>query len=171
MSDAEKPYDSKEDTLKHIGRVQDLVAHAERLLNSQAVRHDRSKLFDPEKGVFDRMTPLLKELKYGTPEYELALVDLGPALENHYAHNRHHPEHHEDGILGMDLLDLIEMLCDWKASTERMQAGTGNILKSIRYNRARFGYSSDTERIFINTAIRLGWYDGTADEALRELDS
>ena len=42
-----------------------------------------------------------------------------PGLQHHYRHNAHHPEHYEDGVAGMDLLDLVEMFCDWKAASER----------------------------------------------------
>ena len=31
----------------------------------------------------------------------------------HYAANRHHPEHYALGIDDMDLIDMIEMVCDW----------------------------------------------------------
>ena len=42
-------------------------------------------------------------------------------IEHHYAVNSHHPEHYEAGIAGMSLFDLIEMLVDWKAASERMR--------------------------------------------------
>ena len=33
--------------------------------------------------------------------------------------NRHHPEYYEDGIAGMTLVDLEEMLSDWEAASHR----------------------------------------------------
>lgn len=53
------------------------------------------------------------------------------------------------GILGMSLLDLIEMLCDWKAATLRHD--DGDIRKSIEINQKRFGYSDELKTIFLNT--------------------
>lgn len=50
----------------------------------------------------------------------------------------------------MTLLDLIEMLVDWKASSERHN--NGNILKSIEINGNRFGMSPQLIEIFENTA-------------------
>ena len=47
------------------------------------------------------------------------------------------------------MLDLIEMLCDWKASSERHN--TGDIEKSIEMNQERFGYSDELKSIFKNT--------------------
>jgi rubrerythrin len=53
------------------------------------------------------------------------------------------------GLNGMNLLDLIEMLMDWKAATERHN--NGDIFKSIEINQKRFGYSNELKQIFINT--------------------
>ena len=48
-----------------------------------------------------------------------------------------------------DLIDLIEMVCDWEAST--LRHNDGNILTSIDKNQDRFGYSSDMAGCFKNT--------------------
>jgi hypothetical protein len=84
---------------------------------------------------------------------------MKPALDNHYANNRHHPEHFgEAGILGMNLIDLLEMLLDWKASSGRHS--NGNIWRSIEINQRRFGYSDELKGILQNTirdlALGLG---------------
>lgn len=55
----------------------------------------------------------------------------------------------DKGLHGMSLLDLIEMLCDWKAATLRHD--NGDIRKSININQKRFGYSDELRRIFLNT--------------------
>jgi len=55
----------------------------------------------------------------------------------------------EKGILGMSLLDLVEMLCDWKAAT--LRHNDGDIRKSIEINQKRFGYSDELKAIFLNT--------------------
>ena len=143
-------YDSANDTLDHIGRVAELI---HKLCTDLVVRgsiHDISKLHPPEKDVFDRYTPLLKGTTYGSEEYKGYLDGMQPALKNHYAVNSHHPEHHENGIDDMDLLDLVEMLCDWKAASERH--GNGDIIRSIALNKKRFGMSDQLAKIFANTA-------------------
>ncbi len=79
-----------------------------------------------------------------------------PAIEHHNRHNAHHPEHHKDGIRGMNLLDLLEMLCDWKAAT--MRHGDGGIYTSLEINAERFGYSDELKKILLNTVkIIEGW--------------
>ncbi len=53
----------------------------------------------------------------------------------------------------MTLIDLIEMLVDWKAASERHN--DGNILKSIEKNSSRFNMGVQLCRIFENTAKEL----------------
>lgn len=122
-------------------------------LSNRAENHDNSKMEDPELKVFTEFTPRLKTAVFGSDEYKQFLKDMKPALDHHYAHNSHHPEHHKNGIRGMTLLDLVEMLCDWKASTERTK--DGDINKSIEYNKKRFEMSDDLVDIFKNTLSEL----------------
>ena len=103
--------------------------------------------------MFSEHTSKLQKLQYGSPEYQESLNALKPALEHHYARNRHHPEHHKNGIDDMTLQDLIEMFCDWKAASERQN--NGNILKSIETNGERFQMSEQLIRIFENTAREM----------------
>ena len=84
------------------------------------------------------------------------MAELGPALAHHYAANRHHPEHFANGVDGMNLFDVIEMLMDWKAATERMKDG-GNIRRSLTINTGRFHLSPQTAAILRNTIEYMGW--------------
>ena len=149
-------YDSRPDTEAHSSRVQELLGEVSSELDQRARRHDASKLEAPEKEAFDRATPKLSEMTYGSPEYRAALVELGPALEHHYAANDHHPEHHEHGIRDMDLIQLIEMLADWKAAGERHEDG-GDLERSIKHNAIRFHYDQTMVHMLMRTADRLGW--------------
>lgn len=147
-------YDSRPDTFEHIGEVQDRMHRVIHGLLRRAFAHDRSKLYPPELAVFDEYTPKLSQVAYGSSAYKLALEAMAPGLDHHYKVNRHHPEYHDDGIRGMSLLDLIEMLCDWEASTERHE--DGNVHASIEQNQSRFGYSDDLKAILHNTIHELG---------------
>lgn len=157
-----RQYDSRIDTLEHIARVNQLVTKAAWNLSQRAIDHDKSKLESPEKEAFDVATPKLAGLEYGSEEYKQSVRELGPALQHHFQNNRHHPEHYENGIRGMSLLDLIEMLCDWKVASERTNQRTDgqDYLKSsfadgLEYNQKRFGYSDELADIIYNTAIEL----------------
>ena len=147
-------YDSKADTLEHIKKVNKYLLECSKELMHRATIHDDSKLEEPEKGTFDKCTIKLKSIKYGTDEYKQALKELGPALDHHYKNNSHHPEFYENGINGMDLFDLMEMLMDWKAATERMKDG-GDIRRSLEVNRERFKMSDQTYDLLKNTIDKM----------------
>jgi hypothetical protein len=142
-------YTSKPDTLKHIKQVQEFVSMIVQELRNRADQHDNTKLLPGELEYFDEYTPKLAGCTYGSDEYKQFLTELKPALDHHYSVNRHHPEHFENGVRGMNLVDLVEMFCDWYAATKRHN--DGDIMKSISLNQSRFGYSDDLKLILDNT--------------------
>ena len=152
-------YSSRKETLKHIRTVRWFIIKVIFDLLKRAFLHDKTKLQKREKKGFDEYTPKLAHCTYGSEEYNQYLKELKPYLDHHYAHNRHHPEHFDFGIRGMNLVDLIEMFCDWYAATKRHK--DGDILKSIEINKKRFDYSSDLKVIFENTYrdLFLTWPD------------
>lgn len=141
------------DTFRHIERVRNLLVMCATKLLERGVEHDQSKLESPEVELFTEYTPKLAGCTYGSDEYKSFLSEMAPALAHHYANNRHHPEHHKNGVDDMNLLDIVEMLCDWKAASERHN--DGNIRKSIEHNADRFKMSPQLVRIFENTADLL----------------
>ena len=148
-------YDSKEDTLKHRERVYVFLNSIRYKLGVRGLEHDGSKLQAPEKEVFDRITPKLKGLTYGSKEYKDSLKEMGTALEHHYKNNSHHPEYYDNGILDMSLIDIIEMLADWKAAT--LRHANGDIRKSLEINKKRFEIPESLYQILQNTIDEMGW--------------
>lgn len=142
-------YDSTVDTIEHIAVFRIMIYIIIQELAFRHRDHDASKLVEPEKDIFDEFTPKLANTTYGSDEYKEHLKGMGKALEHHYSVNRHHPEHFENGIKDMDLVDMVEMLCDWKAASIRHN--DGDVLKSIEINQQRFGYSDELKSILINT--------------------
>lgn len=130
-------------TIHKIWVVVFIVGFCSRLL-WRGLIHDFSKYSIVETQEFVKVIHLLKYLKYGSDDYKKSLETIKPAIDHHYSHNRHHPEYwvknqgiSEDKSLGhMNLIDLVEMLCDWKASVKRHK--TGSICKSIEINQIRF---------------------------------
>lgn len=113
-------YDSKQDTMEHKKQVSAIMQIVIDNLTKRMNDHDNSKLSSPEKEKYDECIPLIKQTVFGTPEYKDAVSKLGDALGHHYRNNDHHPEYHgEHGVIAMDLLQLIEMICDWRASAKR----------------------------------------------------
>lgn len=145
--------DSRPDTYQHIQSVQRLMGRVVCDLLGRAERHDQSKLVPPEVAAYDELTPRLAGLTYGSDEYRATLREMKPAIAHHYAANSHHPEHYPDGIAGMSLLDVVEMLCDWKAAS--MRHNNGDFRKSIEINQERFGYSDELKQLLLNTLLLL----------------
>jgi hypothetical protein len=137
-------------TREHIDLVRELLNYMVTKLLDRGELHDRSKLASPESEVFAEYTAKLKGVTYGSEEYKQFLAEMKPALDHHYAWNRHHPEcHGEKGIGGMNLIDLLEMFVDWCASCQRH--ADGNIRKSIDLNQTRFNMDPQLVAIFRNT--------------------
>ena len=118
-------------------------------LLDRAANHDNTKFESPEVEIFGENTELLAKCEYGSPEYQVCLDKVRPAINHHYSKNRHHPEFHKNGVDDMTLPDLIEMLSDWKAATERNK--DGNIRKSIDINAKRYNLSPQLKSILENT--------------------
>jgi hypothetical protein len=183
-------YDSRPDTEAHIREVQRRLARVLSELSGRSFLHDKSKLEEPEKSLFDKYTPLLRDTTYGSDQYKKYLEEMGSALNHHYEKNSHHPEHYlkpagpeierirkhvegmsfhdpardwllsylrerESRINGMSLLDVVEMLADWKAAGMRHK--DGNLMESLEINRKRFGISDQLFSILINTVKELEW--------------
>lgn len=144
--------DQRFKTIRHIETVRNYLNEVIRNLLYRAEQHDQSKLQSPEREMFDKYTAELRGCTYGSDEYKQFIAEMSKtALKHHYENNRHHPEHFNNGILGMDLLDVIEMFIDWYSATKRH--ADGDIYKSIKINKEKKLNNSDTlEQIFKNTA-------------------
>lgn len=148
-------YDSTKDTMDHINNVRNKILLVINNLIYRSLDHDSSKLHTPEKEVFDKFTPLLRNTEYGSDKYKELLKSMDEGVRHHWMHNDHHPEFHAAGIDGMNLISILEMLCDWKAASERHI--TGDIRKSIEINAERFQISPQLKQILLNTVNEMGW--------------
>jgi hypothetical protein len=123
--------------------VQDLV--------SRLVNHDNSKFEDDEFPNLVKMQGEFKKHVFGSPENEELRKRYADTFRAHHRKNRHHPEHHPNGIDDMTLVDLIEMLMDWKAAAIRDGNG-GSIEKSITLMSEKYKISPQLVKILENTA-------------------
>ena len=137
------------ETMTHINNVRKFMMKIVNELSNRLMVHDDSKMNEPELPIFMEFTHKLKGVEYNSPEYKKFLEDMKPALDHHYANNRHHPEHFKDGINEMNLIDILEMLSDWQASV--LRNNNGNIRKSIEISKERFGLSDQLVKILNNT--------------------
>jgi len=179
-------FESKFKAMRHVETVRNFISTViKELLNRQEL-HDQTKLQSPEAEIFAEHTPKLRDSAYASEEYNECLKEMNVALEHHYKNSRHHPEHFghmrcaacmdtytidpdahcvdcsrngipKHSILSMNLIDMIEMLCDWKAATLRHD--TGDLYQSIELNQKRFGYGNEIKKLLINTAKWLDEQD------------
>ena len=144
---------SKFKTMRHIETVRNFLNTCIREILDRQETHDQTKLESPELEIFETYTKKLRKCTYGSDIYKSYLKEMDPALQHHYA-NSHHPEHWANGINDMTLLDLLEMVIDWSASSKRHN--DGNILKSIDINTDRFHIDPQLVAILQNT---VRWLD------------
>lgn len=104
-------------------------------LFQRAVEHDYSKFTPEEFAPYEHALPRFEAAEYGSEEYKAVCKSIEPAIAHHFQENSHHPEHFPDGINGMNLLDVIEMVCDWMAAAKRVPDG---VLR-LDLQRERFG--------------------------------
>ncbi len=148
----EKLLQSDLETIRHINAVRDNISLLVFELLERAKRHDESKLASPEREIFGAHHDELGKVEYGSQEYKDLLEKVKPAILNHYSKNRHHPEHFSKGMDEMDLIDVLEMICDWTAATSRNK--NGNIHRSIEINSEKYGIPPMLASILSNTVNR-----------------
>jgi len=134
---------------EHQNLVTEVIDTISEALYDRVAEHDKSKSKSPEKELFEIYQPLLKDSTYGSEEYDRNMAGLKQALDHHYEVNRHHPEHFENGVRDMTIVDLIEMFADWCAATHKHE--DGNIYKSLEHNDKRFVLGYTLKKIFENT--------------------
>lgn len=153
----ERPFDAQAETLKHIGKVRELMELVVEELRGRAAVHDESK-FSPEEAPYLQKIGEIQQregkVDFGTPEYEERKKIIAPMIAHHYAHNDHHVEHYGVlGIAGMTLFALVEMFCDQAAAaTDRNASGVYDITANVE----RYGMSEQLKFIFGNTAAVMG---------------
>jgi hypothetical protein len=137
----------------HLMRVQ---LHMNKIINnllSRLVCHDSSK-YNTEEISLIIGKAMLNNTTYGSAEYNIALKSVQDGVLSHYSKNTHHPEHYVNGIVGMSLFDLLEMLADWKSAGEQ---NGGDILSSLTINIDRYNIPEPIAKIISNTIQELNW--------------
>jgi hypothetical protein len=122
----------------HVRLVQKYLLTLAGELEKRAYSHDISKLSNDEFEGFVKVNQVARTRKYGSSEYEKALDSVEPnPIALHYQRNSHHPEHYENGVNDMSLLDIVEMVCDWKAASQTY--GQTSFRESLKISAERFG--------------------------------
>ncbi len=155
-------FDLLTDTLLHMREVDENMQKVIGELQQRASSHDNTKLQETEFDAFLTTREDFKKASYGTPEYQKCIDAIKPAIDHHYKHNRHHTQHTEKGVNGMTLIDLIEMLADWKAA-ERRAANKQTLEDTFSKACEKYGIKPQLAHILQNTLLSLGWIEYGCD--------
>ena len=117
-------------------------------LMTRAITHDNSKYSENELDDHISMAEEMDGIKYGTDAYYAIKRKYETLSAEHFANNRHHPEHHPNGLNDMNLVDVIEMLCDWLTGSEN--TGTP-VERSLEINEKRYNVSPQLMKLLRNT--------------------
>jgi len=132
----------------HQRRVGTLLNKIASNLNNRAIYHDASKWQDAE------LVPLLfiadqyNRVEYNSPAYHSLRKLIAPAIEHHEKGNRHHLGHFNNDISKMNLLDIIEMLADWKAASEK---NGGDVYNALERTAEQYKWPKELISILQNT--------------------
>lgn len=132
----------------HIKRVQNKLFKLIAALTIRSQEHDKSKLEEPEFSLWKKMDEEPR-YPYGSKEYKNKIERYRELFEMHYKKNPHHPEHFQNGISDMTLIDLVEMLCDWISYKDNISVTEA--IEMVEKQSERFEYSDEIKNMLINT--------------------
>lgn len=149
----------KQSVYKHKLLVREAIDVFVNQLLVRAATHDASKTSSLEqKHYINPVWDLAhKDIEYGSDEYKAECAKMGAGLKHHNAFNDHHPEYFEkisdDVFKEMDLLVIMEMLCDWVASAQQRGNAPSLALDSLV---KKYKVEPQLEAILRNT-LNLFW--------------
>jgi hypothetical protein len=143
------------DAILHVSEVQENLEIVASILKQKGFAHDRTKFHELEFEAFVSTRDRFKKANYGSPEYQALVEEIKPAVDHHYQNNRHHTGFHENGIDDMNLIDIIEMICDWKAAERR--SPDKKLKDTLEYAKNKYKIDTQLFKIIENTLNELGW--------------
>ncbi len=146
------PSDFLVDSIDHKRRVGLYLQKVANALFGRAIVHDNSKFSPEEYEPYDKAFPEFKKHAFGSEGMKAVYESISPALDHHFDLNRHHPEYFKSGIDGMNLIDVIEMVCDWLAASSRSKV---DIHTGLLVNKEKFGIDDQLFGIIERTVIEL----------------
>ena len=145
-----------EKRVKYLRLIHNHVMSVQKSLNSFASDlmergriHDISKFSEPELSGFAENVDNVSDIVYGSESHTKKLVEMKTIIDIHHVNNRHHPEHWDAGVNEMTLLDILEMISDWKSASARYK--DGDLLKSVDINCEKYKVDGQLKQIILNT--------------------
>lgn len=143
------------DIIKHRAEVQENISMICRRLEARGMAHDLSKFGEIEFDAFLSTRERFKKANYGTPEYDECVKAIQPAIDHHYAYNLHHTKHWPNGINNMSLIDIVEMVADWRAAERRSPDRT--LKDTMEDAFKKYKIEGQLKQAIINTMEALRW--------------
>jgi len=143
------------DLLIHISEVKENIASIRNDLEKRGIAHDRSKFETFEFDSFAKTRQKFKTVDFGTKEYQECVDEIKPAIDHHYAANRHHTAYHFNGFNDMNLIDILEMLADWKAASRRSPGL--RFVDSLPGAYRKYDIPENMQKHIESTLTYLGW--------------
>lgn len=142
--------------LKHKEEVVVAMAKFAAEISYRAGVHDNSKFSADEFDINSEHVQHFNKYDFDTAEEKNLRELVGPAIIAHRKRNRHHPEHFENGIDGMNLIDLLEMLCDWQSASKRAKGDS--LRKGLPILKEKYNISPQLLKIIENTLKDFNMY-------------
>lgn len=150
------------DTRKHQQNVAELLISFAKKLLDRAVKHDASKLEEPERSHYIEPVYALntEEVPYGSERYKELTAQMGKGWEHHKFANDHHIQFFvpysvqtlNDPMRSLDLFALIEMLADWIAASRRRD---NNPAEALNFMKKKYPVDEQLEAIIRNTLAMM----------------
>lgn len=139
---------TKEYIISHKRAVQRWMQKFGIILLKRGEEHDNSKLEEPEFSGWCKMDEEPR-YPYGSYEYNEKIKRFHPLFVEHWKKNRHHPEYFNYNFEDMDLIDMVEMLCDWLSYRDCITYSEASKLVSTQCD--RYNFSDDVKELILNT--------------------
>lgn len=146
----EKAIETVREVIKHRQSVNKKLNFLSKEISKRGEEHDLSKLQYPEINWLIQMDKEPK-YEYGTKEYFQKMKKWNKFFVHHYTNNRHHPDHFQEGVYGMTLVDLCEYISDIISYYDEMHVG--DAIKTIEKQKERFKLDEQLSQILKNTLI------------------
>lgn len=156
------------ETMRHIEQVRHFLNLFAKALLDRGELHDQSKLAPPEVALFTEFTGKLANCTYGSAEYEGFRKAMKPALDHHYAKNRHHPEHFAEVDDG-EVARLEDLVKDARGNCGKASAITVYLEEQLAVARSPVGnmdLADVTEMVADWKAATLRHHDGNLRKSI-----
>ena len=81
--------------------------------------------------------------------------DIQSAIKSHYENNDHHPEHFENGMYDMNIIQLTEMICDVFETLRENGVSQSDVHHHIEHMCNNYNIAEPLSSIIKNTIVQL----------------